>query len=432
MSTATKTTNAHALSIARQNRIIGIILLAFALVIALLFGLRLSGQEITTFIFNPVGKTNAIPISNAAFPSQLAIYILAGIAAFLGGWQIAKGFRHPKMVLGITAGVFIIAFLIWASRDNQLNITVLLSSTLLRAAPIALAGLSGLVCERSAVINIAIEGMMLTGAFLSAIIGSLARNVWMWSDGASLLIALIAGIIGGALLGLLLAVLAIRFKVDQIVAGTAINIFATGVTSFLGARILQEFEHLNNMVTFKAFSIPALSAIPIIGPVLFEQNLLIYLLFALVIIIHFVLFYTRWGLRTRAVGEHPKAADTLGIDVHRNRYINTTIGGMIAGLAGCFLVLGSVGRFDELMTAGKGFIGLAAMIFGNWMPGGVFSAALIFGFADSLQARLAILSVPIPSQFLLMTPYLVTMIVLASAVGASKAPAADGQPYEKE
>jgi simple sugar transport system permease protein len=149
-------------------------------------------------------------------------------------------------------------------------------------------------------------------------------------------------------------------------------------------------------------------------------------------VLHVVLFYTRWGLRTRAVGEHPRAADTLGVDVFKNRYINVTIGGMIGGLAGAFLILGSVGRFDELMTAGKGFIGLAAMIFGKWMPFGAFGAALIFGFADSLQTKLAILRVPIPSQFLLMAPYLVTMIVLAGVVGEAVPPAADGQPYEKQ
>jgi len=145
-----------------------------------------------------------------------------------------------------------------------------------------------------------------------------------------------------------------------------------------------------------------------------------------------MLFYTRWGLRTRAVGEHPRAADTLGINVFKTRYINVMLGGMVAGLGGAFLILGSVGRFDEVMTAGKGFIGLAAMIFGKWMPFGAFGSALIFGFADALQTKLAILEVPIPSHFLLMAPYLVTMIVLAGVVGEAIPPAADGQPYEKQ
>ena len=150
------------------------------------------------------------------------------------------------------------------------------------------------------------------------------------------------------------------------------------------------------------------------------------------LVIHFALFYTRWGLRTRAVGEHPKAADTLGINVFKTRYTAVLLGGLVAGLAGAFFTLGSVGRFDKLMTSGKGFIGLAAMLFGNYTPFGSFSAGMLFGFADSLGTRLSILNVPIPSDFLLMAPYIATMILLAGVVGKSTAPAADGEPYEKE
>jgi simple sugar transport system permease protein len=247
-----------------------------------------------------------------------------------------------------------------------------------------------------------------------------------------MIFGLLAGILSGGVLGLLLAVLAVRFKIDQIIAGTAINILGTGITSFLSARILAEFQQLNNPGIFPKISIPLLSKIPVIGPVFFEQNPLVYTLFILMTLVHIILFFTRWGLRTRAVGEHPRAADTLGINVFKNRYINVTVGGMVAGLGGAFLILGSVGRFDELMTAGKGFIGLAAMIFGKWMPFGAFGAALIFGFADALQTKLAILEVPVPSQFLLMAPYLVTMIVLAGVVGEAVPPAADGEPYEKQ
>jgi ABC-type uncharacterized transport system permease subunit len=282
------------------------------------------------------------------------------------------------------------------------------------------------------VINIAIEGMLLAGAFSAALFGSLSLNVWGWPEWSSVVLGLSAGIISGALLGLLLAVMAVRFKVDQIIAGTAINILATGITSFLSARILARFLQLNNTVILDSVPIPLLSKIPVIGPVFFEQNLLVYALYALVLVIHVMLLYTRWGLRTRAVGEHPKAADTLGINVFLTRYVNVTLGGMVAGLGGAFLILGSVGRFDEVMTAGRGFIGLAALIFGKWMPFGTWGAALIFGFADSLQTKLAILEVPIASQFLQMAPYLVTMIVLAGVVGRAEPPAADGQPYEKQ
>jgi simple sugar transport system permease protein len=313
-----------------------------------------------------------------------------------------------------------------------MNLTGLLSSALLRAVPIALAALSGVLCERCAVVNIGIEGMMLTGAFFATLTGSVAVNVWEWPVWVGLSFGLLGGIVAGALLGLLLAVMAIRFKVDQIIAGTAINILSIGLTSFLSARLLSEFQHLNNPGTFSRLPIPLLSSIPVVGPIFFEQNLLVYLLFVLLAVVHVMLFYTRWGLRTRAVGEHPRAADTLGVNVFKTRYINVMLGGMVGGLGGAFLILGSVGRFDELMTGGKGFIGLAAMIFGKWMPFGAFGSALIFGFADALQTKLAILEVPISSHFLLMAPYLVTMIVLAGVVGEAVPPAADGQPYEQQ
>jgi simple sugar transport system permease protein len=371
-------------------------------------------------------------VPDVPVPTLPALYALVLVSVFVGGWQLARGFRRLNLVLGIVAILFVLAFLIWAARDKSLNLTGLLNSALLRAVPIALAALSGVLCERCAVVNIAIEGMMLTGAFFAALTGSLAAKVWGWPSWASLSFGLLGALVVGALLGLLLAVLAIRFKVDQIIAGTAINILGTGLTSFLSARILSEFQELNSPGRFPIAPLPILSQIPIIGPIFFEQNVLVYILFVLMTVIHVVLSYTRWGLRTRAVGEHPRAADTLGINVFKTRYINVVLGGMVAGLGGAFLILGSVGRFDELMTGGKGFIGLAAMIFGNWMPFGAFGAALIFGFADALQTRLAILQVPIPSQFLLMVPYLVTMVALAGVVGEVLAPAADGEPYEKQ
>ena len=408
----------------------GLIFLGTGLLIFLLFARGAAPGLKTTFNLTP-RTTQALPVPALSFPSRTALYAFAIVCAFLGGWQLARGFRRVNLALGAVAMLFVLAFLTWAARDGSLNLTGLLSSTLLRAVPIALAALSGVICERCAVINIGIEGMMLTGAFVAALMGSVAANVWQWPAVIAQLFGLICALAAGALLGLLLAVLAVRFKIDQIIAGTAINILGTGITSFLSARILAQFGELNNAGIFPQISIPLLSKIPVVGPVFFEQNGLVYLLFLLLAVVHIVLFYTRWGLRTRAVGEHPRAADTLGIDVFKNRYVNVTVGGMVGALGGAFLILGSVGRFDELMTAGKGFIGLAAMIFGKWMPFGAFGAAIIFGFADSLQTKLAILQVPIPSQFMLMAPYLVTMIVLAGVVGEAVPPAADGEPYEK-
>jgi len=410
----------------------GILFLATGLLIFLLFARSTAADQISTFDLTPRGETTAIPVPPLQLPSRITLYVFAAICAFVGGWQLARGFGRANWALTGVAVVFVMAFLTWAARGGSLSLVSLLRSSLLRAVPIALAALSGVLCERSAVINIAIEGMMLVGAFTATLMGSVGQNVLEWPFALSQGLGLLSAVGLGALLGLLLAVLSVRFKVDQIISGTAINILGTGVTSFLSARILSEFTFLNNPGILPPVPIPLLSRIPVIGPVFFAQNLLVYVLFILLIVVHVVLWHTVWGLRTRSVGEHPRAADTLGIDVFRNRYINVTAGGMVAGLAGAFLILGSVGRFDELMTAGKGFIGLAAMIFGNWTPFGAFGAATIFGFADALQTRLAILEVAIPSQFLLMTPYLVTIIVLAGVVGEAEPPAADGEPYEKE
>jgi simple sugar transport system permease protein len=195
---------------------------------------------------------------------------------------------------------------------------------------------------------------------------------------------------------------------------------------------MQANQDLNNPGIFKPIEIPILSNIPFLGPILFDNNMFVYAMFIFLFVLQFGLFYTRWGLRHRAVGEHPRAADTLGINVFRTRYIAVLLGGMMAGFAGGYFTLGSVGRFDEMMTAGRGFIALAAMIFGNWMPFGAFGAGLLFGFADSLASKMAILQIHIPSQFLLMAPYIATMVVLAGVVGRGQMPAADGEPYEKE
>ena len=410
----------------------GILFLLTGLLVFLLFARSTSPGQISAFDLTPRGATPAIPVPPLRLPTRATLYAFAAICAFVGGWQLARGFRQANWALTGVAIVFILAFLTWAARGGSLSLVSLLRSSLLRAVPIALAALSGVLCERSAVINIAIEGMMLIGAFTAALMGSVGKNVLEWPFALSQGLGLLSAVGLGGLLGLFLAVLSVRFKVDQIISGTAINILGTGVTSFLSARILSEFTFLNNPGILPPVAVPLLSRIPIIGPVVFNQNMLVYALFLLLLVVHVVLWHTVWGLRTRSVGEHPRAADTLGIDVFRNRYINVTAGGMVAGLAGAFLILGSVGRFDELMTAGKGFIGLAAMIFGNWTPFGALGAATIFGFADALQTRLAILEVNIPSQFLLMTPYLVTIVVLAGVVGEAQPPAADGEPYEKE
>jgi len=407
-----------------RSRITGLLLLATGLVMFVLFGMNLEPGQQANFGLNPGYASQAIPIPDLVLPVQTTMYVLILTTLFLGGWQLARGFRSTGLVIGIVAFCFMMAFLLWATQGKSFNLVGMLSSSLVRATPIALAALCGVISERCAVINIGIEGIMLMSAESAVVVATLTRNLYM---------GLLAAILTGAILAGIHAVLAIQFKVDQIISGVAINIFAAGATSFISARFLEKnTDLLNNSGTFPIVPIPLLSKIPLLGPIFFENGLIVYLMFTLVVAIHILLFYTPWGLRTRAVGEHPRAADTLGINVYLVRYVNVILGGMIAGIGGAYFSIGSVGRFDEIMTAGKGFIGLAAMIFGNWNPFGAFASSLIFGFADSLQIKLQILRVPIPSEFLLMAPYLVTMIVLAGVVGRALPPAADGQAYEKQ
>lgn len=461
MSTAALSTKAFVI---RDRRSIGmgIFFLVVAVAIIAFFVLNTTAEMTTTFGLNPGAKTNAPRLGDWVLPTQSTLWGLAIIAAFAGGWQLARGFKRVNLVLLVVALIFVFAFLTWAARGESMNLLGMVSASLLRAAPIAFGALSGILCERAGVVNIAIEGMMLSGAMVAVLVSSIFRNyeavdaatgeplfpAWLVSIGQGLdavnlsaavpwylLLGLLAAMIVGGLLAAFHAWLSIQFKVDQIISGTVINIFAAGMTSFLSQRFLQPIQALNSGGTFKILPIPGLSSIPIIGPLLFENSLIIYILFALVIAIHIMLFYTRWGLRTIAVGEHPKAADTLGVNVFKMRYINVIMGGMVAGIGGAYFTVGSVGRFDELLTAGKGFIGLAAMIFGKWTPLGAFGASLIFGFADALQVKLqglGIAQVPISSEFLLMAPYIVTMVVLAGVIGQSIPPASDGVPYEKD
>jgi simple sugar transport system permease protein len=407
----------------------GFIFLGLAVAIWLIFSRTTAPGAETTFTLNPGGSQRGFP--NWEFTTVPVLNLIAGISAMAGGYQLARGFKtRTNMVLGLVAGGFILAFLSWAAADTSLNLAGLLRSTLVRAVPITLGALSGVLCERAGVVNIAIEGMMLAAAMTAAIGGSISLN-WL-EPPYNLWFGLLVGVLTGGLLALVHAVLSIKYKTDQIVSGTVINIFATGITSFISAKFLAKYRHLNNPGIFPDWEVPVLSDIPFFGPILFDHNVFFFGMVIFLILLHFGLFYTRWGLRLRSVGEHPKAADTLGINVFTTRYMAVTLGGMMAGFGGAYFTLGSVGRFDEVMTAGRGFIGLAAMIFGNWKPFGSFGAGLLFGFADMLASKLAILGVKIPSEFLLMAPYIATMIVLAGVVGRGQMPAADGQPYEKE
>jgi simple sugar transport system permease protein len=404
--------------------VMGLLFLGAGFVIWWFFARSLDPETITKFGMTPGGSKATIP--NLVLPSQLVLYILAAVSAVFGFTQLAlpDGFKkRTNLVLGIVTALFIFGFLTWAAAGKSLNLGGLVNTSLSKAVPLTLGALAGILCERAGVVNIAIEGMMLMGAMVGALAGSISESLW---------IGLAAAVFSGALLGLVHAVLSVTYKTNQIISGTAINIFATGMTSYISAKFMQTNQELNNPGIFAPFQIPGLSRIPFLGPILFDNNMFVYSMFIFLFLIHIGLFFTRWGLRMRSVGEHPRAADTLGINVFRTRYIAVVLGGMMAGFAGGYFTLGSVGRFDEVMTAGRGFIALAVMIFGNYMPFGAFGAGLLFGFADSLASKLAILGVRIPSQFLLMAPYIATMVVLAGVVGRAHIPAADGVPYEKE
>ena len=406
----------------RRRVYIGVTLLVIGLLMFLLFALGAQPGEKATFGMN-VGRNAAFILPDLVLPVQTSLYILILITVFLGAWELARGVRSTGWIISVVAFVFVAAFLIWATAGKSFNLVGMMSSTLARATPIALAALTGLISERAGVINIGIEGIMLMAALAAVMVATFTHNLFA---------GLLAALVTGAIVAGIHAVLCIKFKVNQVVSGVAINIFGAGMTSYISQRYLESYgDLLNNSGTFPIYSIPLLSKIPVLGPILFQNSPIVYLMLLVVIVLHVVLFYTPWGLRTRSVGEHPKAADTLGVNVYLMRYVNVIIGGLIAGLGGAYFTIGTVGRFDENMTAGKGFIGLAAMIFGKWNPIGAFLSSLLFGFADSLQVKMQILQVPIPSSFLAMAPYIITMIVLTGIVGRALPPAAEGVAYEK-
>lgn len=326
--------------------------------------------------------------------------------------------RSKKLLLPIILGlVGLAAVIVFYILSPQVTVAVL-GSTIRQSTPILLGALCGIMCERSGIVNIGIEGQMLMAAFISFMV-----NVWT----SNLFVSVLAGMAAGAAMGLLHAFMSVTLKLDQIIGGTVLNILGLGLTGFFytaGLTTAGKIQPLN---------LGFLAEIPLIGPVLFTNPPITYAAIILVFVLQFVLFRTTWGLRTRAVGEHPRAADTLGVNVFMTRYVNVILGGAIAGLAGAFLTLEAVGSFERAMTNGRGFVALAVMIFGKWNPIGAWGAALLFGFANAIQTQIQFAGVlDIPHQFIGMLPYLLTIIVLAGFVGRARPPAADGVPYEKE
>ena len=406
----------------RQQRGIITMLVLFA-VSTVVFYFKSNKTEDITFGFILGDEWKLINEWKVASKSGVMIFLLItllGIAISYWQFRRKKNLSLGSLVFGIGS---IMAFLCWSAAGKFIPFTGLLQGAIMLSVPLIFGSMSGLLCEKSGVINIAIEGQLLFAAFVSAVVASFFQNTWL---------GLISAPIAGALVSLILAYFSIRFKVDQVILGFVINVLVLGLTNFFYTTILIPYEDKWNMGgSFSTIQIPLLSKIPIIGPTLFNQTIIVYLMYAFVIFIQIALFKTRWGLRTRAIGELPVAADSVGIDVNRLRFKNVIIAGLVAGTGGAYFTVGAVGPFSQNMTAGAGFIALACLIFGKWTPRGAIIAALFFGFANNLQGNLSIIGVPIPSEFMLMVPYVATIIAVSGVVGRVRAPAADGIPYSR-
>ena len=402
-----------------------ITLLAIAALIALLF-LLLPRYGTTTFRLAEAGA--AIPLGDVKVPSGPVLWITWALAVVLAVVALLAALQYRRIPLWLPivyALLGMTAFLTWAGAGASGAITLvgLLGGSISLAVPLVFGALGGVIGERVGVVNVAIEGQFVLGAFAATILASVARNPF---------VGLIGAMIGGVLVAFVLAAFAIRYLVDQVIVGVVLNVFVSGLTGFLyGAVLAPNGATLNSPVRFSLIKIPVLGDIPIIGPALFNQTFLVYLMYVMVAVVAWAMYRTRWGLRLRAVGEHPQAADTVGIKVNPTRFWNMLLAGAIAGIGGAYFTLVSVPQFTKDMTAGLGFIALAAVIFGRWDPVRAALAALLFGFATNLQNLLSVLKTPIPSEFMLMLPYLVTILAVVGFVGQIRGPAASGKPYIK-
>lgn len=404
-----------------------VIYTVLALLSVFLIGIRAPEKTISLGISDGVRWFQAEPLQiNPQVYGWVAVVIMLALAAY-ALVTTNTGKLLGRWVAPLFWLTFVTGLLVWAigsTAKPSLSLVSLLTGAVALSIPMIFGSMGGLLCERSGIVNIAIEGQLLFGAFSAVLVGSLTGSPWA---------GLFAAMAGGVLVSSILALFSIKYLVDQVIVGVVVNVLVSGLTGFLFARVLQpNAPTLNSAPKLPGLEIPVLSQIPVIGPVLFDQNVLVYLMYFVVGLIWFALNKTKWGLRTRAVGEHPKAADTLGVNVNRLRLMNVLLAGAVAGMGGAFFTLVSVSAFNSDMTAGQGYIALAALIFGRWTPVGALSAALLFGFSLNLQFVLSILGTQVPTELLAMLPYLVTIFAVAGLVGRSRGPAAVGTPYVKE
>jgi general nucleoside transport system permease protein len=396
---------------------------SLAVVILVFFGILGKPQSVA---FELTGVREAIQLPNIEVPSNVlgiaSGILLLAIAGFVA-WQVAKNVRSSIWLSIIFGAIALVALLGWLAGGSVVPVAFILGSALVLAVPIILGAMAGVMSERVGVVNIAIEGQLLTGAFMASVVSTLTGNQ---------IIGIISAMITAALFSAVLAVFAIRFLAQQIIVGVVLNVLAIGITNFLYQQWVTEDESATNSPgTLPIIHIPFLGDIPIIGPVLFQNRITVWLAIAIVIVLWFVLFKTKLGLRARAVGENPLAADTVGINVGRTRFWWVTLGGLLAGLGGAALTIGSSGSFGREMSGGLGFIALAVVILGRWHPGYATAAALLFGFSIILRVWANQVSPGIPTNFITMVPYIVTIIAVVGFVGRSRPPAADGIPYVK-
>ncbi len=417
-------TEVRALSAPERRRKRGIITMAVLGTLSFIgFGIIPQNGQPVTFSFvlgNEWVLARELIVDSKSSSIIFALIALASVALATIQFRARKTIRTASAIFGAS---LLMSFLCWAAAGKFVPFTGLLQGGLILSVPLIFGAMAGIISERSGVINIAIEGQLLAGAFMSGIVASLMQSTWL-----GLLVAPFAGMA----IAWLLAVFAIKYGIDQVVLGFVLNVLVIGITNFLYKKLLIPYQDTWNAgSTFDIIELPILSKIPVIGPIFFAQSIIVYLMYVIVIAIHVALFKSKWGLRTRSVGEHPTASESVGIDVNKVRFRNVLIAGAVAGLGGAFFTLGALGAFSKEMTAGKGFIALAAVIFGRWSPLGAVAAALIFGFADNLQGLLTITGTPIPSEFMLMVPYIATIIAVSGFVGRVRAPAADGIPYKR-
>ena len=385
----------------------------------------------STLTFTPIDVSHGAPwhLGNLTLPTEWTLVLLGAVIVALGAEVLVRRRTKGAMVrVGLMAIVFLLAVLVWASRQPGpsqvpfINVTAILVGSAAITMILIYGSLSGVLCERAGVVNIAIEGQFLGGYLVGEMIDS-ATNNW--------LLATVGGLVIGALMGWLLAFLAIRYLSDQIIVGVVIVTMFTGLASYFNSWVLTPYPNLNNGNIASNLAIPGLMKIPIIGPTFFDETGYFYLMMVLVGLVSFALFKTRWGLRVRAVGEHPQAAASVGISVARTRYVNVILGGAVAGVGGvAFAAI--QGQFTPSITSGFGYIALAAMIFGRWRPSGAVAACTLFGVSAYLAYNLQSYQVPISTEILLMFPYLITIAVSAGLVGRVRPPAADGIPYSRE